>query len=106
MTFLKIGYGALNVDVDFEAYKIYDLVYELQKLGATDGLVRVSAVSDGRDVSAIVLVDEVPQGLSPVILTLPVDVATRVGIVTSSRDPVYREVTAKLGEIVQVDVEF
>jgi len=106
LTFVKIGFGALNVDVDFEVYKIYDLTYELQKLGATDGLVRVSAVSDGCDVSAIVLVDEVPQGLSPVILTLPVDVATRVGIVTSSRDPVYREVTAKLGEIVQVDVEF
>lgn len=104
LTFAKVGFGALNVDVDL-VVKIYDLIYELQKIGSTDGLVRISAVFDGANVSAVVLIDDVPVGVSPLITTLSVDTPTRIGVVTSSRDPVYKDVTAKLGEIVQIDVE-
>jgi hypothetical protein len=104
ITFAKIGYGALSVNLNLEV-KVYDLVYELQKVGSTDGIVRIRAVSGGRDISGVVLISDEPIGVSPVITTLPVDVVTKVGIVSSSYDPVYKEVTAKLGEIVDVEVE-
>ncbi len=105
LTFVKVGYGALHVDISFEV-KVYDLTYELQKIGSTDGLVRITVVSGGVEISAIVLIDDVPQGMSPIIVTLPIDVVTRIGAVTSSRDPVYRDVTAKMGEIVDAVIEF
>ena len=104
ITFAKIGYGALSVNLNL-GVKVYDLVYELQKVGSTDGIVRIRAVSGGRDVSGVVLISDEPVGVSPVITTLPVDVVTKVGVVSSSYDPVYKEVTAKLGEIVDVEVE-
>jgi len=105
LTFAKIGFGALNVDVVLEP-KIYDFTYELQKLGSTDGIVRIRSLSGGKEVSAIVMVNDGVVGLSPVITTLPVDVSTKIGIVSSSRDPVYKDVTAKIGEIVEFSVDF
>jgi endonuclease YncB( thermonuclease family) len=106
LTFAKIGFGALNVEVNLEFPKIYDFTYELQKIGSTDGLVRISSVANDVGVSSIVMIDDVPQGLSPLITTLPVDKVTKVGCVTSTRGPVYKDVTAKLGEIVEVELDF
>ncbi len=96
ITLVKVGYGSLEVELDLET-KVYELTYELQKLGDNQGLVRITTTPG----PAVISINGEVVGRSPVIMTLETEVPTMIEATTENVGPIGEMVTAKLGKMVE-----
>lgn len=100
----KTGFSALHDTVTVSEPRKKELPpYKLQKLGVASGLIEVHVEPVG--VPAIVSVNDAVQGISPIVVELPIADYSTVAIVSDGYSPQSTTVKPLLGRIVKILVE-